>query len=144
MIFEKFKTSTSCVFDDIPIPEINDTLNSLEVIDIPGDDSGSDLPCQQRDTNVIVLSWIPWIQLPSWSKFLEDTPGFDLCGGRRLNQATLPDKGISETFQMSDFRLTFRTYPQFMQYRMDKISYFGKPVDLISIQSSKRNQYPTW
>ena len=45
-------------FDDNPQSEINDSLNSFEVTDVPCNDGSSDLVGQQRDTNVVVLSWI--------------------------------------------------------------------------------------
>ena len=73
-------------FYDIPESEINNTLNFLEVIDVPGDYSSTDLASQKRDTNIIVLSWISRVQLSNGSELLAGTSDSDLSGGVRRNQ----------------------------------------------------------
>jgi hypothetical protein len=73
-------------FYDIPESEINDTLNFLEVIDVPSDYSGTDLASQKRNTNIMVLSWISRIQLFNGSELLAGRSDSDLSGGVRLNQ----------------------------------------------------------
>jgi len=47
-----------CFFDGITETEINDTPNCLEVTNVPSDNRGTNLACQNHNTNIIVLSWI--------------------------------------------------------------------------------------
>jgi hypothetical protein len=116
-------------FYDIPESEINDTLNFLEVIDVPGDYSSTDLASQKRDTNIIVLSWISRVQLSNGSELLAGTADSDLSGGVRRNQTAQFDENISETYQVIYFCFAFRAHPQFMQHRVDKIGDCVKPVN---------------